>query len=222
MRISSEIILFFLMIHSVFLISVYSDEPSASDCEYWASIGECDANPDYMLSNCRVACENIRQQTADSSIPESFYDIVEKDLYGNEFKFDMFKGKVVYIVNVASHCGYTAENYNTFKSLVDLREDGFEMVLAPCNQFGYQEPGDALSIETFANNKGFKGLILSKDEVNGAHTRPVFKYLKQQTGKFYIKWNFDGKFLIDRSGNVHVVGDNIRQQIESLLDKDEL
>ena len=27
-----------------------------SDCEYWASIGECEVNPHYMLSHCMVSC----------------------------------------------------------------------------------------------------------------------------------------------------------------------
>ena len=27
------------------------------DCEYWASIGECEVNPGYMLNNCMVSCE---------------------------------------------------------------------------------------------------------------------------------------------------------------------
>ena len=27
-----------------------------SDCQWWANEGECSQNPDYMLSDCRMAC----------------------------------------------------------------------------------------------------------------------------------------------------------------------
>ena len=27
------------------------------DCPNWASIGECEANPSYMLSNCKLSCK---------------------------------------------------------------------------------------------------------------------------------------------------------------------
>jgi glutathione peroxidase len=47
--------------------------------------------------------------------------------------------------------------------------------------------------------------MFAKIEVNGAHTHPLYKYLKQQRpgilGSQAIKWNFT-KFLIDRQGLV--------------------
>ena len=120
----------------------------------------------------------------------TFYDIVEKDLNGNELKFHKFKGKVVYIINVASHCGYTDENYAEFRSLNRrFKDKPFEIVLAPCNSFGNQEPGDEVAIQNFAQKKkGFVGTILSKAEVNGEYTRPSFQYLKEVTGKSQIVW----------------------------------
>jgi len=33
------------------------------DCEYWAGIGECDKNPDYMLINCKKSCEVCRGES---------------------------------------------------------------------------------------------------------------------------------------------------------------
>merc|ERR1712045_998116 len=27
------------------------------NCEYWASLGECEANPGYMLTTCRKSCD---------------------------------------------------------------------------------------------------------------------------------------------------------------------
>eukprot|EP01033_Poteriospumella_lacustris_P005673 gene5674-4061_t len=160
-----------------------------------------------------------RVTTQAKAIPKSFYEIVEKDIHGNEITFDRFKGKVVYVVNVASQCGYTEENYKTFRALQKYYDSGLEIVLAPCNAFGGQEPGSPSDIYHFASRKGFSGIILEKDEVNGVVARPTFQYLKHATGKDYIEWNFDGKFLVDREGNAYQVGDNIEQQIQSLLAK---
>jgi hypothetical protein len=136
-------------------------------CEYWASVGECDINPNYMLENCALSCSQVGENNNEISeeIPNSFYDLEETDLYGKQFSFNRFRGKVVYIVNVASHCGYTEENYNEFRSLQQYIKRGLQIVLAPCNSFGFQEPGDAAAIEAFAKSKGFNGLILSKAEV---------------------------------------------------------
>ncbi len=65
----------------------------------------------------------------------SFYDIVEKDASGNDVSFSKFKGKVVYGVNVASKCGYTASGYALLAKLSKLKSQGVEVALFPCNQF---------------------------------------------------------------------------------------
>ena len=54
----------------------------------------------------------------------SFYDIVEKDSKGVDFPFSNFKGKVVYGVNVASKCGYTASGYNLLSRIAALKDKG--------------------------------------------------------------------------------------------------
>ena len=119
---------------------------------------------------------------------ESFYDIVEKDIDGKNVSFSQFKGKIVYIVNVASFCGYTESNYKILRDLKRYREYGLELVIFPCNQFGEQEPGSKIAINYFASTQGFEGIIMKKDDVNGAKERPTFKYLKEVTGRGDIRW----------------------------------
>lgn len=156
------------------------------NCGFWASVGECKKNPRYMLHSCALSCSMAQEKKAD--IPKDFYSIVERDIHGNEISFDRFKGKVVYVVNVASQCGYTEENYNLLRSLQKFNYDGLEIVLAPCNAFGGQEPGSATEIYNFASRKGYNGIILAKDEVNGNSARPTFQYLTHVTDKKHIEW----------------------------------
>lgn len=115
-------------------------------------------------------------------------DIIEHDIDGNEISFEQFRGKVVYIVNVASKCGYTATNYELLRRLKPYVDQGLEIIIAPCNQFGGQEPGDGNVITFFARKQGYQGIILSKADVNGPSSRPVFSYLKAVTGKSHIAW----------------------------------
>lgn len=153
-------------------------------CSYWASVGECNANPNYMLAHCALSCQNVKLNKPSGSL----YSILEDDIHGNVISFDRFRGKVVYIVNVASRCGYTQENYNQFKALKKYIPLGLDIVLAPCNAFGNQEPGTPYDIYTFADRQEYDGIILSKGEVNGPKTRPLFKFLKDSTGRDNISW----------------------------------
>ena len=74
----------------------------------------------------------------------------------------------------------------------------------PCNQFGAQEPGDAVEIGAFCEkNYGVTFPMFAKVDVNGSDSHPLFKYLKDAKsgllGTEAIKWNFT-KFLIGRDG----------------------
>ena len=132
---------------------------------------------------------------------KEFYNIVETDSKGSPFKFDKFKGKVVYGVNVASKCGYTASGYKLLEKISEM--DGVEVALFPCNQFGGQEPGSAADIESFCAMKNVKGAnIFEKGDVNGAKTRPAYAFLKDKKVLGNVAWNFAGKFLVDKQGNV--------------------
>lgn len=46
------------------------------------------------------------------------------------------------------------------------------------NQFLAQEPGTNEEIKKFARDKGFKGLLMDKVDVNGKKASPVYTFLK--------------------------------------------
>lgn len=127
-------------------------------------------------------------QSVEDELPESFYALSSQDIKGNIVTFANFEGKVVYVVNVASMCGYTASNYAEFKKLAKLRERGLEIMIFPCGQFGNQEYSEPSDIESFAERQGFEGLVMQKTFVNGKFTSPVFRFLKEMSGKHTISW----------------------------------
>jgi len=135
----------------------------------------------------------------------SIYDFTVKDSKGNDVPLSNYKGKVLLIVNTATACGFTPQ----YKDLQDLylkyKDQGFEILDFPCNQFGKQAPGTNDEITSFCEMK-YKTTFTTfgKIEVNGDNADPLYKYLKQNSKGILgdsIKWNFT-KFLIDREGNV--------------------
>ncbi|WP_296676530.1 glutathione peroxidase [Novosphingobium sp.] len=115
-------------------------------------------------------------------------------------------GKVILVVNTASKCGFTPQ-YDGLEALWrKYKDQGFEVIAFPCNQFGGQEPGNAAEIEEFCKvNFGLSFPLMGKIDVNGADADPLYEWLKAEKpglmGSKGIKWNFT-KFLIDRKGQV--------------------
>jgi len=125
---------------------------------------------------------------------------------GEEINLADKLGKVLLVVNTASKCGFTPQ-YDGLEALWrKYREQGFEVVAFPCNQFGGQEPGSAEEIDTFCKvNFGVSFPLMGKIEVNGAGETPLYHWLKAKApgifGTRKVKWNFT-KFLIGRDGKV--------------------
>lgn len=135
----------------------------------------------------------------------SVYDFVMKDAEGNDISLADYKGKVLLIVNTATGCGFTPQ-YNGLEELYEKYKDqGFEILDFPCNQFGEQAPGTDAEITEFCTiNFGVSFKQFSKIDVNGENEAPLYTYLKGEKGGILgtkIKWNFT-KFLVDRDGNV--------------------
>lgn len=156
----------------------------------------------------------------------NIYDISVKKINGQEEKLEVYKDKVLLIVNTASKCGLTPQ----FKELEALyktyRDQGFEILGFPCNQFANQDAGTNKEIQEFCQlNYGVTFNMFEKIEVNGENTHPLFKHLKNKSHAFLskkIKWNFT-KFLVNSKGNVikryapTVTPLKIKDDIEKLL-----
>ncbi len=116
------------------------------------------------------------------------------------------QGKVLLIVNTASKCGFTPQ-YDGLEALFqEFKDQEFEVIGFPCNQFGAQEPGDADEIAQFCKvNFGVTFPLMKKIDVNGADASPLYDWMKSEKkglmGSTSVKWNFT-KFLINREGEV--------------------
>ena len=158
----------------------------------------------------------------------SIYDYAYTSIEGNPVSMSQYKGKVVLIVNTASKCGF-APQYEGLETLYQrYRDQGFEVIGFPCNQFMDQEPGDEAAISEFCSVRyGVTFPMSAKADVRGDDAIPLFRYLTAQKGfegmgkgiknkafdmmlkaKYkdgykdsQVKWNFT-KFLVDRQGEV--------------------
>ena len=146
----------------------------------------------------------------------------------SEVSLSEYEGKVLLIVNTATGCGFTP-HYEPLEAMYkEYRDNGFEILDFPCNQFADQAPGSDDEIHEFCTVKfGTEFPQFKKIDVNGENADPLFAYLatekpfegfgkgiknkalekfanannKKYGDKAYIKWNFT-KFLVDREGNV--------------------
>ena len=159
---------------------------------------------------------------------KTVYDFTVKNRQGQEVSLSGYQGKVLLIVNTATGCGFTP-HYEPLEAMYkELKDQGFEILDFPCNQFANQAPGSDDEIHEFSTLKfGTEFPQFAKIDVNGETADPLFAYLatekpfegfgkglktaalntfanmnnKKFGEKAYIKWNFT-KFLIDRDGKV--------------------
>ena len=145
----------------------------------------------------------------------ALYDIPLKDIDGKETTLKPHAGKVLLVVNVASHCGFTPQ-YAALEAMYQkYQAQGLVVCGFPCNQFGAQEPGTDADIKQFCTEKYQVTFpMFDKLVVNGLERHPLYVALAGETSPFpgNIKWNFT-KFVIGRDGK-------IRQRFDSRVKPD--
>lgn len=131
----------------------------------------------------------------------TLYDFKVTNIDGQPIDLAQYKGKVALVVNVASKCGYTKQ-YKGLESLYrQYKEQGFEILGFPSNDFGAQEPASEAEIKSFCSlTYDVTFDMFSKVKVKGAGLVDVYKYLTETTGN-EVQWNFN-KFLVNKEGDV--------------------
>lgn len=82
----------------------------------------------------------------------SLYDIEFKTAKGETTTLAPYKGKVLYIVNVASKCGLTPQ-YEGLEKISKQYKDEVQVLGFPANDFRGQEPGTDSEIQEFCQLK---------------------------------------------------------------------
>ena len=155
------------------------------------------------------------------------YDGSLTTLAGESVPMAAYRGQVLLVVNVASHCGYTPQYAGLEALYRRYHARGFSVLGFPCDQFGHQEPGDAEEIRAFCSTTyDVTFPLFAKTDVNGPRAHPLFRALKAAKrgvlGSRAIKWNFT-KFLVDRGGEVRArfaptaTPEAIAPRVEALL-----
>ena len=134
------------------------------------------------------------------------------------------QGNVLLVVNVASKCGLTPQYEGLEAMYKQYKDQGFEVLGFPANDFGAQEPGTHEEIVEFCSaNYGVSFPLFAKNDVTGEGKQPLYAALTAAqpdkvgpAGEFRerlkgygmtptedpeVLWNFE-KFLIAKDGSV--------------------
>ena len=136
-------------------------------------------------------------------VATSAHSFVFNQLESGQLPLDLFKGKVLLIVNTASQCGFTKQYAGLEKLYETYQNRGLVVIGVPSNDFGEQEPGNAQQIKTFCEtNFGITFPLTAKEHVIGEDAHPFYKWANNQVGWVGSpKWNFH-KYLIGKHGQL--------------------
>ncbi|UTA47614.1 glutathione peroxidase [Simiduia sp. 21SJ11W-1] len=110
---------------------------------------------------------------------------------------ELFAGKVLLLVNTASHCGYTKQ----FRALEALHQryhtEGLAVVGFASNDFNQEAADEEKSADICFVNFGVTFTMLAPTHVKGPHANVTFNALAKQTQP--PAWNFN-KYLLSADG----------------------
>lgn len=153
----------------------------------------------------------------------SVYNIPVNTIQGQPVDLSQYEGKVLLIVNVASKCGLTPQYEGLQKLYSEKKQQGFEILGFPSNDFLEQEPGSNEEIEQFCSvNYQVDFPLFAKIPVVGENKHPLYETLTNAIperlgeGPWWkdlvdygltpnnppeVLWNFE-KFLVSKTGEV--------------------
>ena len=161
------------------------------------------------------------------SIASDLYSYKLNQANNKEIDLSAHKDSVLLIVNIATRCGYTKQLSTLEKLYKKYKSQGLVLIGVPSNEFLSQSPESNKEITKICQRDyGVTFPISKKYKVKGDQTNPLYKYLKANTGKSEISWNFE-KFLISRNGtkierfapSVTPFDDNLIKSVEKFLQR---
>ena len=87
----------------------------------------------------------------------------------------------------------------------------------PSREFGGQEYETDEEIKAFAESKNFPGYLMKLGHVTGPGASEIWKFFMKATKSKEPAWNFDGKFLVSKTGQVILPGGDLEAEIAKLV-----
>jgi glutathione peroxidase len=133
-------------------------------------------------------------------------DFIPLSIDGKPAPLAAYRGKVLLIVNVASHSIFTPQYEGLQALYAKYQNQGLVILAFPSNDFGQEEPDGNDAIQQFVTSK-YKVTfpMFAKISLAGEHVSPLYQFLTDKqanpTTGGPIRWNFT-KFLADRDGKI--------------------
>lgn len=136
----------------------------------------------------------------------TLYDFQVLEFSGNYKSLSEYRGKVLLVVNTASGCYFRRQ----FKSLEKLyqkyKDQGFEILAFPSNDFANQEPRTGSNLETYCRiQERVTFPVFKRIHVKGDFVDPLYKFLSHKSENGLLDsvplWNFH-KYLINKDGTL--------------------
>lgn len=152
------------------------------------------------------------------------FEVPVKTIDGEETNLGKYRGKTLLVVNVASKCGLTPQYEGLEKLYEEYRDNGFEILAFPSNDFKGQEPGTDEEIKDFCSTNYnvqfpifskvgilenrhplYAALIEAHPETNVNNGSGMEDRLRDfghtRVDPTDVLWNFE-KFLVGRGGEI--------------------
>lgn len=133
------------------------------------------------------------------------FDFVPLAIDGKPASLAAYRGKVLLIVNVASH-SMLAPQYEGLEWLYQsYQKEGLVVLAFPANNFGQEEPGTNEEIRQFVQKFKVTFPMFAKLSAAGDDSAPLYAFLTSKDTNpataGVVRWNFT-KFLIGRDGKI--------------------
>jgi len=135
----------------------------------------------------------------------SVFDFVPLAIDGKPAPLAAYRGKVLLVVNTASHSILTPQYEGLEWLYQTYQKEGLVVLAFPANNFGLEEPGTNGDIRQFTQKFKVSFPMFAKISAAGDDIAPLYLFLTGKdanaTTAGVVRWNFT-KFLIGRDGKV--------------------
>ena len=156
---------------------------------------------------------------ASAKYDKVFYDFDINSINGKNINLNIYKNKVVLLVNLASYCGFTNQYAGLQELWSNYKNKNFVILGIPSNSFN-QEKDSEKDIKEFCEvNFNITFPMTSIYDVKGENAHQIYKWAKENHGNSAVpKWNFY-KILINNEGKIEETYSSLTKPNSSKLIK---